>query len=198
MSEEYIVNYFEQLLLNSPPKFLNVELKKMRKNLKRRIWRCENREKQNEKFRKYRKENPEKERARNRKYRKENPEKGRERSRKWQNENPEKVRERNRKYEKANRKKRTDEMRKWRDNNPEKNKKTSKKATWKSMGLNMENFGEIYERYINTTHCDHCEVLLTLDKITTKTTRVMDHSHCTGDFRNVLCHSCNGKLPKHT
>jgi len=153
MSKEYIVNHFEKLLLNSPPRFLNKELKRQRNNLYRKIRYCKNFEK---------------ERERERKYRKAFPEKGKER------------------------------MRKWRLENPEKQLKTNRKCDWKRYGLNMENFEEIYEKYLSTTHCELCNVLLTEDKINTKTTRTMDHSHITGEFRNVICISCNASLPRHS
>ena len=50
----------------------------------------------------------------------------------------------------------------------------------------------------NTTNCEICNVELTTDKVTTKTTRCIDHSHITGLFRNVVCQSCNLKLPRGT
>ena len=51
----------------------------------------------------------------------------------------------------------------------------------------------LYEHYLKTTHCDECEVELTYDKVRTTTTKCMDHCHETGQFRNILCHSCNSK-----
>ena len=71
--------------------------------------------------------------------------------------------------------------------------KAYKKSSWKRFGLNMGNFEEIFNRYINTTLCDYCCITLTIDKKSTKTTRCMDHCHITGKFRAVLCHSCNVK-----
>lgn len=153
MSEEYIVNNFENLLLNCPPKVLNVELKKMRIKLRKKIWYHKNKEKEKEKGRKYRKDNPEK---------------------------------------------RKEICRKYKKNNPEKERESCRKGKWKSRGLNMENIEEIYEKYMNTTHCNMCEVLLTVGGKSTKTTKCMDHSHLSGEFRRVICHSCNVKLPKHT
>ena len=50
----------------------------------------------------------------------------------------------------------------------------------------------------NTTNCELCNVELTTDKVTTKTTRCVDHSHITGLFRNVVCNSCNISLPRGT
>lgn len=153
MPKEFIVTPFENIILNTPPKFINTKLKKYRLNLKHKIWSFKNREKERERGRKYRKDNPEKNKERWRKYKR---------------------------------------------NNPEKYKKAHKKATWRKAGLNMENFEEIYDRYINTSHCDMCEVLLTVDTVSTKTTKCMEHSHISGELRGIVCHSCNAKLPKHT
>ena len=66
--------------------------------------------------------------------------------------------------------------------------------SWKKNGLiitSNEELDEIYDRYINTTHCEKCgnEFKSTRD-------RQMDHAHeidIYGWFRNVLCRSCNGK-----
>jgi len=204
---------FDILLLNTPPKFLKDETKKIRKRIINKKWKSENAEKWKEQDKNYRENNREKEKERQRKYRENNREKEREKLRKWRSENPEKVKEKARQYRKNNREKLKESNRQYRENNrekfkerarqysennPDKIKKYGKKATWKASGLNMEKFEEIYERYINTTHCDLCNVELTIDKITTKTTKVMDHSHITGEFRNILCHSCNIRLPRGT
>jgi hypothetical protein len=34
---------------------------------------------------------------------------------------------------------------------------------------------------------------LTEDRYNTSTTRVLDHSHITGQFRNILCCACNNR-----
>ena len=69
------------------------------------------------------------------------------------------------------------------------------RGKWRQTGLILlseEEFDEIYDRYINSTHCEKCgnEYKSTRD-------RHMDHSHEIDDkwgwFRNVLCQSCNGK-----
>ena len=67
-----------------------------------------------------------------------------------------------------------------------------KKKSWKSQGLKMDNFEEIYKRYLDTTHCDNCDCILTDGKPKTKpNTKCMDHHHETGEFRNILCWKCN-------
>ena len=65
-------------------------------------------------------------------------------------------------------------------------KKSNTCCSWKSNGLIADNIDEIYERYINSTHCECCrnEYKSTMD-------RHMDHCHVSGKFRNVLCRHCN-------
>ena len=70
----------------------------------------------------------------------------------------------------------------------ENGKKTTLKATWKYYGLNMENFEEIYERYINAIFCDICECVLEGNG---RNKKCMDHDHDTGEFRNIVCNYCN-------
>tara|TARA_R110002153_G_scaffold234453_1_gene387854 strand:- start:16 stop:453 length:438 start_codon:yes stop_codon:yes gene_type:complete len=76
--------------------------------------------------------------------------------------------------------------------------KTYSRAKWLNRGLiitSKEEFEEIYDRYINSTHCEKCgnEYKNTRDKH-------MDHAHefddKWGHFRNVLCRSCNTKRCK--
>ena len=67
-----------------------------------------------------------------------------------------------------------------------KDHKSSKKKYWKWVGVNMDNFDEIYNRYINSSQCELC------DKIYDKQRdRCLDHCHTTGKFRNVVCQKCN-------
>ena len=75
-------------------------------------------------------------------------------------------------------------------------RKSSRIQNWKQNGVIHDDFNELYEKYINTEFCELCNVKLTVDKAITKTTRCLDHDHTTGLFRNVVCNSCNVRLPR--
>ena len=64
------------------------------------------------------------------------------------------------------------------------------KCSWKRHGLIVteEEFEALYYMYIYTSHCDLCDKQFknTMD-------RHMEHSHSTGEFRNIVCRSCNQK-----
>jgi len=66
--------------------------------------------------------------------------------------------------------------------------KTNTKWIWKKNGLIVteEEFETIYYMYIYTSQCDLCnkEFKNTMD-------RQMEHNHTTGEFRNIVCRSCN-------
>ena len=92
----------------------------------------------------------------------------------------------------------------YRDNNKEKVKEGEKKRSknlnrqiysrickWKERGLICDDYMEIHNRYLNTSNCDICNVLLTSSKPRSNTTKCLDHSHITGEFRNILCNLCN-------
>lgn len=72
-------------------------------------------------------------------------------------------------------------------------KKTKRISNWKRSGLICNDIDALYDKYMNTTNCDNCNCILTTDRWNTSTTRVMDHDHTTGLFRNILCHACNTK-----
>ena len=66
--------------------------------------------------------------------------------------------------------------------------KINRLSCWKSRGLISEDYDKIYERFILTEECDNCGIELNQDFNTKK---CMDHSHTTGQFRNILCNLCN-------
>jgi len=154
-------------------------------------YRLKNKEKINETRRKNRIDNKENIKEKERKYRIINKEKLNEKQRINYQKNREKELKRHRIYNLKNKEKKSEKYRK----NIEtfEGYKKHMKSKWKNRGLNMENFEEIFLRYINTTNCDNCNVVLTKDRFNTSTTRCMDHCHKTGNFRNILCIDCNNK-----
>ena len=129
--------------------------------------------------------------------------------RRWYNkiyrlENREKVKEYYQKYKENSRNYRLENKercRKYRLENKEKLKKYRKTpayykkhsiSQWKGYGVIHNDFEKLFELYINTTNCENCNILLTTkDRRNTSTTKCLDHCHLTGEFRNVLCNSCN-------
>ena len=57
---------------------------------------------------------------------------------------------------------------------------------WKKTGLIMDNFEEIYQKYIYATHCELCN-----KNFLERNDRCMEHNHETGEFRNICCQKCN-------
>jgi len=138
---------------------------------------------------KYRENNKEKCRLYRKEYNKEYKKNNKEYFKIYYKNNIEKYRESVKKYDK------TDKGKLYRKQyrQTDKGKKIKRIGDWKHMGLICDDYNSLYEKVYSTTNCEECDVLLTEDKKTTKTTRCMDHDHTTGLFRNVLCHSCNVK-----
>ena len=66
-------------------------------------------------------------------------------------------------------------------------KKYNRIQDWKKKGL-IGDYDLIYDRYMNTSHCEKCNVSFELKK------KCMDHCHTTGEFRNILCNMCNTNM----
>jgi hypothetical protein len=60
---------------------------------------------------------------------------------------------------------------------------------WKKSGLIYDNFEDLYEVYINTMNCQHCNKYFknTLD-------RCLDHNHETGLFRKLYVENVIQKI----
>ena len=67
-------------------------------------------------------------------------------------------------------------------------------GTWKANGIITDDYDALYDRFMSTTNCEKCSVLLTSGGWNTRTTRCVDHDHSIKDRENVrgiLCHACN-------
>ena len=60
--------------------------------------------------------------------------------------------------------------------------KSNKISHWKERGLITNNYNEIYEKYIISTHCDKCQ-----QPYKNRTDKCMDHNHHTNEG-NPLFH----------
>jgi hypothetical protein len=59
-------------------------------------------------------------------------------------------------------------------------------SNWKRYGLIHNDYNALYDEYINTTHCNHCQ-----KEFKDSHDRCMDHDHNTGLFRKIVCQKCN-------
>tara|TARA_R100001463_G_scaffold69754_1_gene123190 strand:+ start:951 stop:1358 length:408 start_codon:yes stop_codon:yes gene_type:complete len=66
-------------------------------------------------------------------------------------------------------------------------RKSNLMCSWKHRGVKDVN-DEMYNRYITTTKCDVCN-----NNFKSSRDKHLDHNHTTGEFRQVLCCSCNTK-----
>ena len=70
--------------------------------------------------------------------------------------------------------------------------KSRRISNWKSRGIICDDWDALHERYMNTSHCEKCDVLLTTGL--GRTGKCLDHDHTIKDRENVravLCNACN-------
>ena len=63
--------------------------------------------------------------------------------------------------------------------------KSKMMSGWRRRGVINVN-DEMYNNYIATTHCECC-----LKEFSSSRDRCLDHDHETGEFRWIICQSCN-------
>jgi len=111
--------------------------------------------------------------------------------------NKERLSEEKKEYYKNNKEKITLTNYKWLENNKtkieeykntENYKKSVKISMWKFLGVKCDDFPSLYDRYLNCKNCEECG-----KEGITGHNKMLDHNHKTGEFRNILCNSCNQK-----
>jgi len=73
--------------------------------------------------------------------------------------------------------------------------KTQRISQWKSRGIIFHDYNFLYELYIDTTHCNLCNVKLSENNNIYQ--KCLDHNHDIIDDENVryiCCRKCNGIL----
>ena len=117
----------------------------------------------------------------------EKKERKKESSKRYREKHKEQIKEYNRQYNQTHKVDKNEWQKKW--NKTEKGRKIQRFADWKRNGL-IGDYEEIYLTYIETSVCDECNIIL---EGLSKQKKCMDHCHITGEFRNILCNSCNIK-----
>jgi len=66
--------------------------------------------------------------------------------------------------------------------------KNNRITKWKKRGVISEDYNKLYDYYLSIEECENCGIELNQDEGTRK---CLDHNHETGQFRQILCHTCN-------
>tara|TARA_R110000764_G_scaffold75354_1_gene152208 strand:- start:221 stop:643 length:423 start_codon:yes stop_codon:yes gene_type:complete len=112
-----------------------------------------------------------------------NKEKIAEMKREWNEKNKEKVAENKREYNQNNKEHIAEMKREYRLTPA--CKKSMMMSKWRKRGV-INVTDEMYNHYIATTHCECC-----LKEFSSSCDRHLDHDHVTGEYRWVICCSCN-------
>ena len=64
-------------------------------------------------------------------------------------------------------------------------------SKWKKRGLLCEDYGSLYDRYIESKNCEECGCEYGKIGDGSGRFRCLDHDHESGLFRNFLCNRCN-------
>lgn len=159
-----------------------------------RIYRQKNKDKIKEKRKDYHKEyytnNKDKINQQNKEYYTNNKELISEKGKEYYNKNKEVILENHKNYRENNKSIIKEKLKIY--HQTENGIKVRRIQTWRRIGVICEDFDSLYEKYINTSNCEECNIEL-ISGINGANKKCLDHDHETGLFRNILCHICNLK-----
>jgi len=69
-------------------------------------------------------------------------------------------------------------------------RKSCRISNWKKMGVLSDDYNKLYDYYLSVKECENCGVDLVEGHFGANK-KCLDHNHNTGEFRNVLCNTCN-------
>ena len=71
-------------------------------------------------------------------------------------------------------------------------KKTYRISKWKGRGIHVDDYDELYKKYLEATHCGKCKKEFVGGK-RNNSTKMADHNHNIefNNFRDFLCNQCN-------
>tara|TARA_R110002126_G_C10154959_1_gene472144 strand:- start:44 stop:421 length:378 start_codon:yes stop_codon:yes gene_type:complete len=96
------------------------------------------------------------------------------------------MKEYNKEYQKNNKEQIALQKKEYRKS--DKGLKSDRIGHWKFRGVISDDYDKLYEYYLSVEECENCGIELNLCN---KSLKCLDHCHETGQFRNILCHSCN-------
>jgi len=157
------------------------EANKERIKARDKVWRDANKDKVAAHNKKWRDANKDKIAA----YLQENKERFAERDKAYNEANKERFAARYKVYYEENKEKKTAQYKAY--CKTEQGKKMKRMKNWRSYGVNNVN-DELYDYFMSCGKCEACG-----KEFTDTYNKCLDHDHDTGDFRYVLCRSCNTK-----
>ena len=131
------------------------------------------------------------------KYRDANKQKIKESKKEYQERNKKKIKQQRSEYYKNNKEYILNKVKEYsKEYNKTDNRiKSSRIFSWKDNGVIHDDFNSLYDIYKNTNICNICNIKLIEGRYGANR-KCLDHNHKTGEFRQILCNTCNSSTQK--